>query len=219
MKVVNCLSKKFRFLWFGGHSLPYDRKGGDDLVKAFHEEFKLEESVELIMKINTVYSGNFDSVGHLKSVSNDDPRITYIISDMSEKERADLYRSADCYVMPTKGEAFGMTGLEALACGLPNITTGYSGVMDYCDDENSFIIRKWDVWPAHYGYFDIISCSNWVRPDFNELKRLMRYAYEHPEECRLKGLLGAELAKEEFTWLKQAQKTIESIERWEKRVN
>src|SRR3990167_6930581 len=102
MKVVNCLSKKFRFLWFGGHSLPYDRKGVDDLVKAFHEEFKLEESVELIMKINTVYSGNFDSVGHLKSVSNDDPRIIYITKDMPEGERADLYRKADCFLSPHK---------------------------------------------------------------------------------------------------------------------
>ena len=152
----------FIFLWMGGHSLPGDRKGGDDLVRAFHGEFDVKENVQLLIKINTVYSGNFDSVGHLKSVSNDDPRIIYITKDMPEGERADLYRSADCFVSPHKGEAFGMTNLEALACGVPVITTGYSGVMDYCNDENSFLIKKWSVWPAHYGMFDIVACSNWV---------------------------------------------------------
>jgi asparagine synthase (glutamine-hydrolysing) len=38
---------------------------------------------------------------------------------VSEEEKADYYRLADAYVMPSRGEGFGIVFLEALACGLP----------------------------------------------------------------------------------------------------
>ena len=36
-----------------------------------------------------------------------------------EEQKADYYRLADAYVMPSRGEGFGIVFLEALACGLP----------------------------------------------------------------------------------------------------
>lgn len=38
---------------------------------------------------------------------------------VNEAEKADYYRLADAYVMPSRGEGFGIVFLEALACGLP----------------------------------------------------------------------------------------------------
>ncbi len=42
---------------------------------------------------------------------------------ISEKEKADHYRLADVYVMPSKGEGFGFVFLEAMACGIPVIAS------------------------------------------------------------------------------------------------
>jgi phosphatidylinositol alpha-1,6-mannosyltransferase len=38
---------------------------------------------------------------------------------VTDIRKADYYRLADAYVMPSRGEGFGIVFLEALACGLP----------------------------------------------------------------------------------------------------
>lgn len=46
---------------------------------------------------------------------------------IDEAEKADHYRLADLYVMPSKGEGFGFVFLEALACGVPVIASSIDG--------------------------------------------------------------------------------------------
>jgi glycosyltransferase involved in cell wall biosynthesis len=44
-----------------------------------------------------------------------------------EQEKADLYRLADVYVMPSRGEGFGFVFLEAMACGVPVVASRVDG--------------------------------------------------------------------------------------------
>lgn len=44
-----------------------------------------------------------------------------------EAEKADTYRLADAYVMPSSGEGFGFVILEAMACGVPAIASETDG--------------------------------------------------------------------------------------------
>ena len=44
-----------------------------------------------------------------------------------EGEKADHYRIADCFVMPSRGEGFGFVFLEAMACGVPVIGSALDG--------------------------------------------------------------------------------------------
>jgi glycosyltransferase involved in cell wall biosynthesis len=46
---------------------------------------------------------------------------------ISDSEKADHYRLADLYVMPSSGEGFGIVYLEALACGVPVIGSKADG--------------------------------------------------------------------------------------------
>jgi glycosyltransferase involved in cell wall biosynthesis len=45
-----------------------------------------------------------------------------------------LYREADIYCLPSHGEPFGMTVLEAMSCGLPVVVTNAGGVRWIVDD-------------------------------------------------------------------------------------
>src|SRR5207244_3811221 len=42
---------------------------------------------------------------------------------ISEDEKADHYRLADAFVMPGRGEGFGIVYLEAMACGIPVVAS------------------------------------------------------------------------------------------------
>lgn len=46
---------------------------------------------------------------------------------VEESEKADLYRLADVYAMPSRGEGFGFVFLEAMACGVPVIASKVDG--------------------------------------------------------------------------------------------
>jgi mannosylfructose-phosphate synthase len=45
-----------------------------------------------------------------------------------ESEIADLYRAADVFVLPSRYEPFGMTAIEAMACGTPTVVTTHGGL-------------------------------------------------------------------------------------------
>jgi len=57
----------------------------------------------------------------------------------------DWLRAADLFVFPTENEAFGLSLVEAMACGLPAVTTGVGGIGDYAvHGVNAWIIEPGD---------------------------------------------------------------------------
>lgn len=53
---------------------------------------------------------------------------------VDEAEKADLYRLADLYVMPSRGEGFGFVFLEAMASGVPVVASSIDGSRDAVRD-------------------------------------------------------------------------------------
>lgn len=53
---------------------------------------------------------------------------------VSETDKVDLYRAADAYVMPSRGEGFGFVFLEAMACGTPCVASTLDGSSDAVRD-------------------------------------------------------------------------------------
>jgi glycosyltransferase involved in cell wall biosynthesis len=58
------------------------------------------------------------------------------------KDVLDLYAAADVYVSPSREDSFGMPVAEAMACGLPVITSVFAGVSDLIHHEiDGFILQ------------------------------------------------------------------------------
>ncbi|MDQ3206476.1 MAG: glycosyltransferase family 4 protein [Pseudomonadota bacterium] len=53
---------------------------------------------------------------------------------VADADLPDHYRLADVFVMPSRGEGFGIVFLEAMACGTPAVGGGVDGTRDALDD-------------------------------------------------------------------------------------
>ena len=68
-----------------------------------------------------------------------DPRIK-LFPPLSATRLRDLYKAADVFVQPSVDEGFGMTVLEALACGVPTVITENVGVRDILNEDVSITV-------------------------------------------------------------------------------
>jgi glycosyltransferase involved in cell wall biosynthesis len=66
------------------------------------------------------------------------------IPPVAQAELAGIFRSADCFVLPSRHDSFGMAVLEAMACGLPAIVSEMVGAREAIDEGAS----GWVVAPA-----------------------------------------------------------------------
>ena len=196
----------FKFLYVGGWAQGReDRKGVDILLEAFCEEFKPIEKVELILKINTVYNRQdwniYDEIKKLNLPScKRRPKIRIILDNLPAPNLASLYKSCNCFVMPTKAEAFCLPCAEALACGIPVITTNFGGQTDFVNKKNGWLIDIEEMIPASDNFFNIYEGIRWAKPSKEHLKKLMRYAFEHKLETEAKGISASKEILLEYSW-------------------
>ena len=191
-----------------------DRKGTDILIKAFDEEFKPEEKVKLILKISTFWDKKpvefyIKAVKDILEHSN--PNIMINADYLPEKELVGHYQKSDCFVMPTRGESFGLTAINAMACGLPIIITkdNNSGYMDFLRGKDSVLwIDSTKMEQADRKFFAEGNLQ--PVPDIESLKKQMRYAFEHRELKKL-ALQNSEEIRKNWTWEKSVTKFLEVI--------
>lgn len=189
-----------------------DRKAPDILLRAFSDEFNVNEPVRLLCKVN-----NFDGglsvraeIAKLGLRSNGGRIIIAENQILKQYELGVLYKSADCFVLPTRGEGWGMPILEAMACGLPVIATHWSSQTDFMTNENSLPLQIDRLVPA------IAKCPyyegfQWAQPSYEHLRSLLRWVYEHQSEARTIGERAARDTAKLWTWRDASHRISEII--------
>jgi glycosyltransferase involved in cell wall biosynthesis len=76
----------------------------------------------------------------------EDPRIRYSTGNLPDYR--DLYREGEVFVQPSKAEGNGLSILEAMACGLPVLTTDYPPMNEYTSDSRMLVRTRWGKKPA-----------------------------------------------------------------------
>jgi len=204
-------SKNDEFLFLSVNSwtgMPGDRKGTDLLIRAFNEEFKQDEPVKLLLKISTFWRRGINFMEAVMNITKK-PNKNILFNDayVPEKELVKYYQKADCFVSPTRGEAFGLTILNAMACGLPVLVTKdiNSGHMDFCRDYAYWIETSGvcDGDPTFY-----FPGNKLAEPDLEDLKAKMRWMYENKDKIRKRGLKSSSYVRKNFSWDKTAKEIL-----------
>ncbi|MFC3747053.1 glycosyltransferase family 4 protein [Paenibacillus sp. GCM10012306] len=183
------------------------RKNPEGLLRAYWEEFSSKDNVVLVIKTNGYAAHENErwiqaKISQYKKrlgIQKDTAPVIIIGRKLSESQLKGLYTLGDVFVLPTRGEGVGLPFLEALASGVPVITTSWGGQMDFLTPSNSFLIpyqlrspsssmnraisKKFSNLFAQKGQL-------WAEPNLGSLKKLMRKAYQNPGLCKQKGRQG-----------------------------
>lgn len=190
-----------------------ERKAPELLLRAFNEEFRSDEPVILLAKTTNVDAG----VDVERQVANLglDPnggRIHLSLNQVIPTHQLGVvYRSADCFVLTTRGEGWGMPVIEAMACGLPVIATNWSAHCDFMTETTAYPLPIEELVPArakcpYYAGF------RWAEPSYSHLRRLMRYVFGHQAEARIRGAAASKYVRENWTWRHAANKIIARLD-------
>ena len=137
--------KKFVFLSVFGWSY---RKGYDTLLKSYIKEFSGDDDVTLLLVTRFQNESKRTDIV-LKEVNKyikesgkkNPPHIVRCHKVIPESIMPSIYRACDAFVLPSRGEGFGLPYCEASLCGLPVIATNCSGQKMFLKHNNSYLIE------------------------------------------------------------------------------
>tara|TARA_Y100001973_G_C5203928_1_gene339938 strand:+ start:1179 stop:2267 length:1089 start_codon:yes stop_codon:yes gene_type:complete len=116
-----------------------ERKNLRALLRAFHMEFGPREPVNLFIKTSKASLEVVQKYcGHIRNglkIRNTYKEEIVIAGMLKKQDYISVLSQVDCFVMPSRGEAFCIPGLECMALGIPSLYTDGIG-MDYCIGES-----------------------------------------------------------------------------------
>jgi glycosyltransferase involved in cell wall biosynthesis len=172
------------------------RKGWDLAIKAFCNTFHDNDDVSLTLKVS----------GHMKELDKEkvlqivkqtkqgckfNPRILLLPEKISDQDMGGLLSAASAFVLPTRGDAWGLSLSEAMFYGTPCIATNWGGQLEYMNKENSYLIDiNGLVYVTHEELLwrdRAYKGHKMCEPSQESLEKLMAHVVNNPEEAKAKG--------------------------------
>ena len=138
-----------------------------------------------------------DDAGHLREIKTEIRKLNLetsfeFIGEIQDDKKWEVYRSSDLFVLPTKSENFGIVIAEALAAGVPVITTR----------------------GAPWAELDSHRCGWWTNIGVDPLVAALREALQlTDDQRRAMGERGRQLVEQKYTW-PAAAKQMAAVYAW-----
>lgn len=171
-------------------------KGYDLLIRAFAEVVAREPDTRLVLAIGgeRLEPAEEQILGACRALASElgvSERVSFT-GFVPDENLAELYRAADVFVLSSRYEPFGMTAVEAMACGTPTVVTTHGGL---------FRTLRFGISGLFADTFDAMDLGITI------LKPL-----RHPPLAERLSRYGAETARSLFTWTGVAQQLLNALE-------
>ena len=181
------LPEGFLYLFSFDYFSVFERKNPLATVEAFKQAFAPGEGPVLVLKSINGHRKR-TAFKRLIDATRGRPDIHVIDGYVSADQKNAMMAACDCYVSLHRSEGFGLTMAEAMSYARPVIATGYSGNLEFMNDENGYLvpytlteIPGGSAYPAG---------AHWADPDLIAAATLMRRVYEHQDEAWARGKRG-----------------------------
>ena len=196
------------------------RKGLDVLLKAYYEEFEVNDEVCLVLK-----GYGQDSSAKQETILKEwirwfkrvvpksaYPKIAFRGGVIANNVFANFLRSGDVFVLPTRGEGLGMPMLQSMACGVPVITTGWGAQTQFVNNDNGWMIDYGAVNVSNMFHSPAYEADHrWAEPNQDHLRSLMREAYNNREMVIDKGIKARATIENSYGYDKAGLELIKAV--------
>ena len=228
LDLVDDIEEDFCFLFLGQWTkggYGEDRKDIAKLIKVFYESFaNKKEQPALLLKTNGATFSILDNEDIKKKIENVRnkfpkdfklPKIYLLHGDLSTEEVNKLYNHPKIKAMVsfTHGEGFGRPLLEASMTGLPIMTSGWSGHVDFLNPEDTLLLGGdlVDVPKSQLWKDIIIEGSKWFTVNENAAYNGFQHLYNEHKLCKQNANKLMKHNRKTFTLNKMTEKLDEIV--------
>jgi glycosyltransferase involved in cell wall biosynthesis len=148
-------------------------------VKAFLIAFndnKKHPNIELVIKAMNINELSREWKD-LQTIIENDSRITVINKKFNRIDSINFIDSCDCYISLHRSEGFGRIIAESMLLGKPVVVTNFSGNVDFCNLETSYLVNG-ELVPLKEKEYLFSEGQYWCDPDIQEAANQLICVYE-----------------------------------------
>lgn len=169
---LGAATDRFTFLTIFDYDSVVARKNPMAAIAAYRDAFDTSAGNQLIVKAQNALR-HPDAAARVAQAAYGRPDIIVVDRHLTGAEVASLVDASDCLLSLHRAEGFGFNLADALALGKQVVATGYSGNLEYMNDDNAWLIpfELVDVGTGHHPY---PSDHRWAEPDHGAAVKALR---------------------------------------------
>jgi glycosyltransferase involved in cell wall biosynthesis len=210
-------SNIFRFFMCGKKET---RKGFNELLEGFKIAFEGDETTELHLKSDYFWGDQTHRNAKQDEVSRQIDglglnNVVPVSGALPTSHMALLYNNYDAFIFPSRAEGWGLPLIEAIACGLPVISTCYSGHAEYLGAIDGQFVRL-----DHK--IESISCpeflqhwksgGQWAVASPDEIAKKLVFMREQYDSFQQHAMTASQTIRDHFSWRHAAEQAIHSLQ-------